>query len=418
MFIKKSKTVKDSIYTLGANLISQAMSFMIVVLVSNVLSVTKYGLYCVLNSMSSFVSDMSDMGMNGAITRFVAEYRSKEDRDNEEAIILYAIKRKIINLAIVFVLLVLFARPIAAYWLHDEKKYYYVYIVIISCAFSLFVGALRAVLQGRQEFKKYFFTVVAWNIIWCICIVLITLAGKLDVISSILSGAISGMINIIISIKLVDFPKKKIIVKPEIKNKFNNFGNWMLLWSLFAILQSKLDVFMLASLTTAEEISFYDIATKIMKPILMVVSAYSQVLNPQFASIDESKIKEKIISVAKFIAAITGMIIAAIFLVKPLITIVFGHKYDNAILPARLLLIAIIFFVWTVPFNSALYALNKPHIFAFASFAGLIVTAVGNVILLEEYGAVGAAVTFVFAQIAGLIISVFAYQRIKKENNT
>ena len=149
----------------------------------------------------------------------------------------------------------------------------------------------------------------------------------------------------------------------------------------------------------------------------MLVSAYSQVLNPQFAAFDKSEIKQKIISVTKFIVAITGMIIVAIFLAKPVITIIFGHKYDNAILPARLLLFAIIFFVWTVPFNSALYALNKPYVFAFASFAGLIVTAVGNVILLEKYGAVGAAVTFVFAQITGLVISVFAYQRIKKESN-
>ena len=40
-------------------------------------------------------------------------------------------------------------------------------------------------------------------------------------------------------------------------------------------------------------------------------------------------------------------------------------------------------------------AIRTVVVFAFASFAGLIVTAVGNVILLEKYGAVGAAVTFV-----------------------
>lgn len=415
----KSKTAKDSMLTLSGNLIAQFLSLFVIIIVSRFLSVAEYGIYSVLNNISSFVQDMADMGMNGAITRFVAEFRANDELEKENQVIRYSIKRKLINLVIVFILLVLCAKPIASYWLHDSSKYQYIYLIILTCAFSLLVSAIRSILQGRLEFKRYFISVVAWNFVWAGTIVLMAFSNNLTVVSSIIAGVVSGAINLILCIKLVGIDISQVIytkeINEEVKNKFNNFGNWMLLWALFAILQSKLDVFMLASFTTTEQVSYYDIASKVIKPVLMVVSAYAQVLNPQFASMDRNKLKERIKAVAKFIGLISAVIIVGIILVGPVINLVFGHKYDNSIIPAQMLLFAIIFYVWTVPFNSALYALNKPFIFTLAAFIGLIVTAIGDYLLLGEYGAKGAAFTFIAAQIVGLIVALGAYIIIVKK---
>lgn len=418
----RSKTAKDSILTLSGNLIAQILSLFVVVIVSRFLSVADYGIYSILNNISSFVQDMADMGMNGAITRFVAEFRAKNELDKERQVICYSLHRKLLNLVIVFIVLVLFARPIASYWLQDSTKYSYIYLIIITCAFSLLVSALRAVLQGRLEFKRYFASVVVWNLVWAGTISMMAVTNNLTVVSSITAGVISGIVNLFLCIRLVKLDLKDVFltrnIDAAVKKEFNGFGNWMLIWALFAILQSKLDVFMLASFTTTEQVSYYDIASKVIKPILMVVSAYAQVLNPQFASIEKKKIAAKIKSVAKFIALVSALIVAAIILVDPVIRLFFGDKYNNSILPAQMLLFAIIFYVWTVPFNSALYALNKPYVFTFAAFIGLIVTAVGDFLLLGRYGVIGAAVTYIAAQIVGLVVALCAYFVIvKKERN-
>lgn len=411
--IKGKKTAKDSVLTLAGNTIAQVLSLCVAIIVSRVFSVAEYGLYCILNNISSFVTDMADMGMNGAITRFVAEFRAKGKKEDEEQIIAYSIKRKLINLLVVFVVLVLGSKPIAKYWLHDSSLYYYIYLIIITCAFSLFVGALRAILQGRQEFGKYFITLVAWNGVWCLAILAMVFTNNLSVLSSILAGAISGVVNLLIGIKLTNTKIKNVFqtkkIQSEVKRSFNNFGNWMLLWALFAILQSKMDVFMLATFATSEQVSYYDIASKVIKPILMVVSAYAQVLNPQFATIAVSELGKRIKTVMKFILLISALIVLAIVLIKPIITLVFGNKYEMSIVPAQLLLFAIIFYVWTVPFNSALYALKKPYVFTIAAFIGLLVTVIGDYFLLGRYGAIGAAITFIAAQIVGLVVAVVAY---------
>lgn len=418
----KSKTARDSILILFGNLIAQTLSLFVTVIVSRFLSVADYGIYSILNNISSFVQDMADMGMNGAITRFVAEFRARNEHDNEKQVICYSLQRKLLNFVIVFSVLTLFAKPIAAYWLHDSSKYPYIYFIIITCAFSLMVSALRSVLQGRLEFKRYFVSVVVWNIVWAGSIFLMAIMNNLTVVSSIVAGVASGAVNLLLCIRLVQLDFKSIFRKKAVDaaviKKFNNFGNWMLLWSLFAILQSKLDVFMLASFTTPEQVSYYDIASKVIKPILMVVSAYAQVLNPQFASIEKVKINERIKSVAKFIGGVTALIVVAIILVGPIIKLFFGDKYNHSILPAQMLLFAIIFYVWTVPFNSALYALNKPYVFTLAAFIGLIVTAIGDFWLLDKYGVIGAAITYIAAQIVGLVVALFAYFLVLKKRKT
>lgn len=411
---KNNKTAKDSFLVLMANGISQVMGLLIVLIVSKVLSVAEYGVYTLLNNISSFVSDMADMGMNSSITRFVAEYRVAEDRRNEEQLIAYAIKRKIVSLVIVFVVVLVFAKPLAKLFLHDVSKYQYLYLVIFICGFSLFVGAMRAIIQGRQEYEKYFLSIVVWNSVWFVAMLLFSICGKLTITSSMIAQVLSGFVNLSLTIKLVGIDKSilksSVQVRTDIKTKFNNFGNWMMLWSIFALLQSRLDVFMLATLTTAEQVSYYDIASKLIRPVLMVTSAYSQVLNPQFASIiNRDELHGKIRSASKFILLVSVGIVLAIFCIKSVVILLFGMKYENSIVPCQMLMFAIIFFVWTIPFNSALYALNMPYVFTIAAFVGLVVTAIGNFFLLGKYGAIGASITFIAAQIVGLVIAVVAY---------
>lgn len=419
--LKNLKTAKNSLLTLSSNLISQVMSFVVAVLLGRTMSVADYGLYSILNNIATFVSDLADMGMNGAITRFVAEYRSRRDQASEEQLITYALKRKIRNLVLVFIALVLAAKPIASLFLKDAQAYPYVYLITLTCGFSLFVGAMRAILQGRQEYGKYFVSMVTWNVVWCAVIFGLFLADKMTIAASIIAGAVSGLVNLVLCTKLIGYDVKRIVKKsviaPDVKSRFNTFGNWMVLWSVFVLLQSKADVFMLATFTTAEQVSYYDIATKVIKPVLMVISSYGQVLNPLFASMPtKDELNKQIRTVIKVISLVCALIVLAILVVGPAINLVFGTKYNQSVVPAQLLLFALIFYVWQMPFNSALYAINKPNVFAFAALIGLVATVIGNYFLLPPLGAVGAAITYIVAQIIGLVVAFIAYQIYYKKN--
>lgn len=409
------KSAKDTILTLISNASSQVLSFFVTIMVSKSLSVTNFGLYSVINSVTSFITDLADLGMNSSLTRFVSECHAQNLVRQENKIISYTIRKKIVSLLFVLVLLFLFSRPIAKYIFHDEQLYYYVIFIFVSSGFSLLVGALRAVLQGRREFHKFSLVVVMWNLIWAGVIFLFYFLGKLSVLSSLLAGIISGSVNLFLCVKLTDLKLSKLLnctdLEASYKRQLNNFSNWMIVWSVFSILQSKADVFLLATLTTKAEVSYYEIASKIIKPVLMVIASYSQVLNPQFASIDRNKLHDKIIEIRKFIFILSGFVIIFLIMVGPILNFIWGIKYAKSIIPAQMLLIAIIFYAWTVPFNSALYALNKPHIFTIAALAGLVVTIIGDILLLPKYGAIGASITYIFAQIIGLVIAFSGYKK-------
>lgn len=418
---KEKKTIKDTAIVLGSNLFSQTISFLVVLFVSRGLSVAEYGTYAILNNISMFVSDLADMGMNGGITRFVAEYRAKQDYKSEQQLVIYALKRKLINWIIILCTVVLGAKLIAGYLLHDVDKYKYLYIIAIISGFSLLIGGMRAILQGRQEFYKNSISIIVWCVIWFLGILIFMIIDRLSIGSSLIAQTFSGFICVIFSFKLLDFRlhdiKLEITIESEIKSKFNSYGNWMMLWSLFAILQSKIDVFMLATLTTSDQVSYYDIATKITRPILMVISAYAQVLNPKFATfLNKKDLSNEVRKISKIIMMASMAIVFGIFLIKPVITFVFGIKYVCAVIPCQLLFVAIVFFIWTVPFNSALYALNMPYVFTIAAAIGLVVTVIGNYFLLGRFGAVGAAWTYIAAQSVGLLVAVVAYFNSEKRN--
>lgn len=413
----KNKMFKSVSYVLSANFISQIESFIFVIMVTKVLSVEQYGIYTVVMMLINMVTDLSDMGMNSAVTRFSAQYYSSNEIDKEKELVLIAFKRKLINSLIVVGFIIISSKSISLYFLKTSSYKIFFIISAIGILFSLINGLNISVLQGRQQYKKYSISVVTTNLLTLIILVILFLINKISIASLLIVNVVSIVFSCIVSYIFVGYKVNLIFkiskISDSVKSNFSSFGRWMLIWSVFSILQSRIDTFMLAKLTTVTEVSYYDIAMKMSKPILMVVSSYSQVLNPMMATLNgKSEIKKKLNDIVKFIMFLSAIIIVAIMTSKFLIRLFFSNKYDSSILPFQIILFSLIFYIWTAPYNSALYALNKPQIFCFASFLGLITTILGNFILLNRYGAVGASITFLFAQIVALVVSYSYYRKL------
>lgn len=414
--IYKSKITSSSTFVMSANVFSQFVSFIFIMLISRVLSIRDYGIYAVLITILTTIADLADMGMNGSVTRFVAEYHEKNRINEESSIISSSLRRKLFNSLLIITIMVCFSKNIASIILNDSSMYFYIVIISIGVVFSLINGMNIAILLGRQNFYKYFCLIVASNFFLLICIIMLYLTHSMNLVNIIITNVFYMLSSLILSSKMVKFNIMSIFNNSSENTyalrRFKIFGNWMFIWSLCAILQSRTDLFLLAKLSTIEQVSYYDIAYKMTKPILLFTSSYAQVLNPLLAS-ENSKYRlvGKVNTIIKFIIIISCCILFAIIISGPLINLFFRTKYNSSVIPLRILLISLIFYVWTIPFNSALYALNKPHIFAIAAFAGLVSTVFGDILLLNNYGAIGAAITFLIAQVISLIIAYSAYRK-------
>lgn len=415
-----SKILQNISYVLFANLISQVESMIFVAIAARLWDVEVYGIYSIITMILSLAIDLSDMGMNGAVVRFTAEYHSKEEYEKEEELVNLAVKRKIRN-SIITCLLISVGSPIISIILLKDSSYF-LYIIISSIAimFALIYSLNNSVLQGRLEYKKYFKSMICFNLVLFIMLLLLYIFNKFTVMNVIIVNVINYIISSIYSIKLIKFDIKHIFrkkkVERKIESKFTKYSRWMVLWSVLSILQSKIDILMLAKLTTTFQVAYYDIGMKMAKPFFMLFNSAGQVINPIFASIlSKDELKNKFEKVSKFSIGLSILIILSVLVCKYPILIIFGSKYENSIIPLQIILISLVFYVWTMPFNSVLYTLNKPHVFVIAAGLGLIVTVIGNLFLLPNFGAIGASMTYLFAQIIGFIVSYIGYSYYKRK---
>ncbi len=414
--VSKNAMMQYFSYNMLASLFVQIRSFIFIWIATQQLSVNDYGIFALVLMLIMTTSDLADMGGNSAVTRFSSKFYNEKKYAHESAIIYLAFKRKIINCFFVVAVLIVFSNQIATILLENENYHYLISLSSIGVIFALFYGLNVSILQGRKLFKDYFKVVgyISFISLGVLYISLFYCKISIEFLIGYHIAILGG--SFLFSFLIMDFSQNKFLnvnfSDIKIKKSFNNFGFWMFLWAIFSVLQSKIDMIMLSQLANIEEIAYYDIAMKFTKPLLMVFSAYGQVLNPVIASFkDKNDLVKQIKNSTKFIYVMTLIIAIFIGCSGYVIYLVFGEKYANSIFPLKIILVALIFFVWTMPYNSVLYAMNKPHIFTIAAILTLFSTITGNCFLLNKYGAIGAAITFLFAQIIGFLVSLIFYKK-------
>lgn len=407
-----SRLAKSVSYVLAANVFSQVISFAFLVLVTKNLSIADYGIYAVFTMIASTATDLSDMGMNASVTRFSARYNATGEFDLENKLISFAFKRKLRNAVVVNLVVFALSGYISVFFFKTTEFGSLIQLLSVSVLFSLLAGLNDAILQGRQEYKKYLTVKFLSGLIYLCLLGVLVFLNKISLFMLVLVTLANSFVYYILSYSLIKYNVLWLKDPPnQIRKDFTGFGRWMVLWSIFAILQSKVDIFMLAKLTTVEQVSYYDIAFKLARPILLVLSAYGQVLNPLLSSCeDRSRIKGYVRKNKKIVTSFTAILIIGVFSARYLIWMLFGNKFSNSVLPLEIILISLCFFVWELPYNTALYALNKPHVFSIGSLAGLVCTVVGNMLLLPSFGAVGASLTYLGAQVVGLSVALIGYR--------
>lgn len=401
-------------YNVLANLLNQSRWFIFIWIATQYLSVSEYAVFSLIITLMMTAIDLSDLGINASTTRFIAEFYTQNKRRLYFNTLFYSLKRKGLSIFLAILVLFFFSNNISNLLFQNAHWGFLVQLSALGVGSGLLNGLNLAVLQGKKCFH-----IVTKIAIYIFVISVLILGGFYVVGYWNLVGFIWIYIIIMgVSLLLSIWPlRKEFFVSivhyrntTYIKKEFNTFGIWMFIWAIFCVLQSRIDLIMLAQLTTLEQVAYYDLAMKYTRPFMMIFAAYGQVLNPLMAgckTIDELRLSVK--KTYSFLIRFSLVLLILIVLAKYMIMEIVGIEYGNSIVPLQVIFFSLIFFIWTMPFNTALYALKKPYVFSVETIFGVIVTIIGNYFLLPLYGAIGAAYVFLVVQIASLIISKIFY---------
>lgn len=408
--IFSTEIFKNSFNVFATNLLSKVLGFLIIFIIVKQLTVPDYGKLTVLLAIITTVSEMVAAGLNASILRYSAIYRENQEKLNR-LLVTNLINIFFIGLGII-ILVYFTSSSISLLILGNENFSKQIEIVSYGVLFTFLYGALLSFFLGLQNYKAYFIYSILFQLIRLIVLLLIIYQGLISIDSFLVLFVITPVATFLIGVFFIKNLKFKInYYDKEIVKETYHFGKWMFLWAIIVVVQSKMDIFLLSSLTTPEDVSYYDIAQKFVLMSMIVFTSYGAVLKPRMSVLtSKESILSEVKGTYKVIFGFNLYIILLIFILPFIIKMLFGDDYINSIIPLQIMLASLIFFVWTLPFNTSMYAFGKSNVFFFIAIINLIVNLISSFAFIPIFGAIGGSISFFIVNVSSLLFSYIFYK--------
>lgn len=176
---------------------------------------------------------------------------------------------------------------------------------------------------------------------------------------------------------------------------------------LITLLNLRLDFAILGALAGPAVLGSYAVASKYAELLRLPGTALTWVFYPRLAKLGETEAA----GVARRMIRPTliGIVLAAVpiaLLTSPVMRLLYGEQFDAAITPARVLLVGMLLAGASGVASAYLYGRGTPGLNSIVLGLGLVVTVVLDLLLIPQFGALGAAVASTAAYLAtdGLLI--------------
>ncbi len=300
------------------------------------------GLYIALQAVFVFF----DLGMSTTINQVLANQMGKNEKNVQAINVLYTFEKVYWAIGIIIFCIIYFILPwITSHWIGHgaysvyELKSNLIFIsllVVIRFPLSFYVGAMNGL---QKQYTMNVVLIVSEILKFAIIIILVLFVSK--------NVSIYFLVNIFLII-LVLFVLRNIIYRSlgaNIKGKFNiaiikenwKFSLGVSFVSLFAILISQADKFILGKMVSIEQFSYYALAFTIASLPSKIYCSIASAFYPALVTCKSQQDQEKLISTYhkanQMISILTiPIVLAALFFTPQLLNLWFGDIERVAIL--------------------------------------------------------------------------------------
>lgn len=409
--LARTETARDVLISLFGNCLSGFLGLVFTALVARFLSPSKFGQFSTVIAYIIFISATADLGINQGLIYFVG--RSKGLKQKTWA-------RLVFKLVILFSLFfsivagLLFWPFLSDTWGVSKEFTFLVFGgVFISTLFLFFVYLF----QSFKDFIKKALFENIFAISRMIMLLLVLLFFKLDVFMSVFLVLAGETVSLIFGwlaspVKLNKLTSVKLNLI-RIK-ELTSFSKWLALNNLFAQLYGRIDILMLAWLSSSFVTGIYASAARLMLVFPVIISSFSSVIAPRFASFNDlqsmrSYFKKTLLASLGLAAA---MGISLIIIAKPLMLIIYGKDYLGAVFTFKVLTLAFLPLLLSIPtVNSLVYFFKKSSILSFISGVQLALVFLLNLIFIPKFLSLGPTLSLLIVNFAGLILGYLFFFR-------
>jgi len=274
-----------------------------------------------------------------------------------------------------------------------------VQIYLFSVPFGLLVTYLSTMAQGLKRFGLFNGMRIASATAFPLVMIMSLLVGINDAksIVTLMLGAqiVTAFLALIVFVARIRPAIHLVTIQIWELLRYGIRSYW---GSLSWMANARLDQLIMSAFVDLGQLGLYAVAVSYSTVLFPLSGAFAMVLFPRVAG-ERGKVAERSIRRAlraNLLVSSTGALLLA--LVSPLLLpLLFGIEFRDAVLPAIILLIAIVILGFNYVLSDGLRGLGYPGTTSIAELAGAMTTVIGLVLFLPLLGIYGAAVVSVLS---------------------
>ena len=422
-----NKIIKNSFILIIGNLLFRVGGYINRLLMSRMLGPEGYGLYGLTLPFQGIFQILSAGGLPPAISKYVAEYNAKDEKQMTRQVIITATKFMIMMAILLSVVLLFSSDFIANVIFHKPAVVWPLRAVSLITPFSVVVGAMRGAFQGfyRNEYTVY--NRLAEQVSTIVFACAFVFAG-LYAMGAVLGTACGFIVSALTAVFLYrryinplfdDASPIKMSFKDELKLLWTliKFAIPVALTALSEMAIYDIGTFVIGILMLSTDVGFYNAADPISRIPLIISLSISTVLLPAaseaYALKDHALLQEYVVDCLRYsILTVLPLCVLISIFSLPIMIILFGSTYAPSSGVLSILVIGMSFYTIYMICSSILQGINNPRIPMYVLLVGTIINLISNFYFVKLYGILGAGIgTTLTTAILMIIILVIVVKK-------
>ena len=384
------------------------LTFIFIILAAKILGSEKFGLFALSITVMQIALQFAGQGIDTVLVRFYVF--QVHEKTKKEALVLKS--------CLYLRILLTFATVGAGILLSELYINYSgrtdlrtpLLFGFVGCGFASFWYYLLAILQAKEKFVRYSVLTSGVNVMKIIfMIVLVVLHYQYSLFNLLAVYFSSFILGVVITLFFV--PGHVLDSRGDLRQTTKDvfgYGKWIIMSSLVAILYNRIDVLILTSFRSIDEVGLYSAAGSFIHGLDIIVVAMFTVFLPAASKIRNYADAVHYLKFSSVISlAVLSVLLILYFFSDYLILSILGDSYLNTLRIFKIVFPGFLFYLFTFPWALVIYSYNKPHLLFMSDIAVLLFNFAGGLIFIPSFGMIGASWVSFFTRLFNSAIIVY-----------
>lgn len=375
------------------------IGFVFTVVLARTLGPNTFGVYSAITALATIVYSLGDLGISPALVNFIPKHPTAKAR--------YLTTGFWLQFAVAVLVLLLFA---GLSLIHDRIIPGSLAVdLVLAGSLSvnyLFLGFAQGIFTAQKRFWSYSLTQIIDPVIKILLVFVLLKFNHLSIGSALAANFISTILALLVTFGR-ELYQTEFEISRSLVSQITHFAKWIAFSRIFSVMVSKIDVILLNLLVGSFQTGIYSAASRIAFFFALLISGLGSVVNARYSSFNSTA---QLVSYSKklflLIGGIVFLMLICVLSARPLVQLVYGDKYLEAVVVFRYLTLAMIPFTFTLVTTPALlYTFNLPSFYAKMTALQVLSIVAIDLLLIPSLGSFAPVIAMGITNLFVLVVS-------------